>query len=518
MFVAPTGPFSDAARRHGRPTLSQVKCRKAGRRGMVAIVAAALVLPLAGLPASGSDAPGSTADERDVVVAVEVDSAATGNEIVDLAATAAEIAEETGGEVRLSDDDGGQIVSVAVPESQVDVVSAELADTAAAVDVAPAAQFSLMRKPRDPQYARQSSYLREIGVQRAWNRTRGSSDVTIAVVDSGVATGHPDLRGKVVGRYNAVTGTRSVVDRDGHGTAVASIAAAATNNRKGIAGVGWKTSILAVKVSDRKGAIWGDAVAQGIRWATRRGADVINLSLGSAQNDSFVRSAVSFALRRGVVVVAAVSNSGSTTPIYPAAYPGVLSVGATDGPRLASFSDPTGRVAAPGVGLRAAVPGGYARVDGTSFATALVSGQAALVRAAKPRMPGKRVTAMITRTTRPVGSGDSAADRVHVFDAVIRASGVALAPKGVSVMPRSRALAVRWSAPDVEGRQPVMEYVVEIRSPGRSWRRSATLSASRTRTVVRRLVPQRRYDVRVAAVNPLGVGVPRVVHGNRPRP
>ena len=402
-------------------------------------------------------------------------------------------------------------MSVAVPESQVDAVSAELADTAAAQDVAAAAQFSLMRTPRDPQYRRQSTYLRQIGVQRAWNRTRGSSDVTIAVVDSGVATGHPDLRGKVVGRYNAVTGKRSVVDRDGHGTAVASIAAAATSNRKGIAGVGWRTSILAVKVSDRKGAIWGDAVAQGIRWATRRGADVINLSLGSAQNDSFVRSAVAFALKRGVVVVAAVSNSASTTPIYPAAYPGVLSVGATNGARLASFSDPTGRVAAPGVGLRAAVPGGYARVDGTSFATALVSGQAALVRAVRPRMPAKRVVAMITRTTRSIGTGPTAADRVHVFDAVTQARGVARAPRRVTVTPRSRALAVTWAAPVVEGRQPVTGYRVLVRTAGRSWLRAASVSTSRTRVVIRRLVPQRRYDVRVVAVNPVGVGVPRTV-------
>ena len=401
-----------------------MKDRNVSRRGVVAIAAAALVLPLAVLPAQARDTPGSTADEQDAVVAVEVDAAATDGEVDDLAATAAELAEEVGGEVRLSDDNGGKIVSVAVPESQVDAVAAELAETSAAQDVAAAAQFSLMRTPRDPQYRRQSTYLREIGVQRAWNRTRGSSDVTIAVVDSGVATGHPDLRGKVVGRYNAVTGKRSVADRDGHGTAVASIAAAATSNRKGIAGVGWRTSILAVKVSDRKGAIWGDAVAQGIRWATRRGADVINLSLGSAQNDSFVRSAVRFALKRGVVVVAAVSNSASTTPIYPAAYPGVLSVGATNGALLASFSDPTGRVAAPGVGLRAAVPGGYARVDGTSFATALVSGQAALVRAVKPRMPAKRVVAMITRTTRSIGSGPTAAERVHVFDAVTRARGL----------------------------------------------------------------------------------------------
>ena len=486
------------------------------RRRLVAITAAALVLPLAGLPAQASDATAPTEDEPDVVVAVEVDSTATDAEVVDLADTASELVEQVGGEVRLSDEDGGQIVSVAVPESQADAVSAELADTPAARDVATPAEFSLMRTPRDPQYARQSAYLRQIGVQRAWNRTRGSAGVTIAVVDSGVATGHPDLRGKVVGRYNAVNGGRSVVDRNGHGTAVASIAAAQTSNRKGIAGVGWRTSILAVKVSDAKGGIWGDAVAQGIRWATRRGADVINLSLGSAQNDSFVRSAVSFAVKRGVVVVAAVSNDGSTTPIYPAAYPGVLSVGATNGSRLASFSDPTGDVAAPGVRLRAAVPGGYARVDGTSFATALVSGQAALVRAVKPRMSSKRVVAMITRTTRSVGSGATEAERVHVFDAVIRARGVARAPRKVSVTPRSRSLAVTWSPPAVEGRQPVAGYRVHMRAVGRTWQRVVTVSSEQTRVVIRRLAPNRRYDVRVTAVNPLGAGVPRSVQGSRP--
>jgi subtilisin family serine protease len=516
-LVAPLDAFDSPGRRGRRPTLDEVEHRTVSRRRFVVIAAAALVLPVAVLPAHASGAAGSTGGEQDVVLAVEVDVSATDREFVDLVDTAADLAEGAGGELRVSDDNGGEIVSVAVPASQVEAVSAELADTAAAHDVATAAEFSLMRTPRDPQYRRQATYLRQIGMQRAWNRTRGSPDVTIAVVDSGVATGHPDLRGKVVGRYNAVTGGRSVVDRDGHGTAVASIAAAATSNRKGIAGVGWKTSMLAVKVTDAKGDIWGDAVAQGIRWATRRGADVINLSLGSAQDDSFVRSAVSFALSRGVVVVAAVSNEGSSTPIYPAAYPGVLSVGATNGARLATFSDSTGRVAAPGVGLRAAVPGGYARVDGTSFATALVSGQAALVRAVKPRMSSNRVVATITRTSRSIGSGSSAADRVHVFDAVIRARGVARAPRKVSVTPRPRSLVVTWSAPAVEGRQPIAEYRVHVRTAGRSWERAATVSASRTWAVVRRLAPKRSYDVRVVAVNPLGVGVPRTVQGNTPR-
>lgn len=437
------------------------------------------------------------------VLAADVDLTAPDGE--ELAETVETVVEAVGGEVRVEDPSSG-LISVEVPQDAALDVRQVLQDLPAVEEVSTPALFEPLRLPRDSQVRRQRAYLRQITVPRAWNRTRGSERVTVAVVDTGVRANHPDLRGKVVGRHNSAYGTLAVRDRDGHGTAVASIIAANTNNRKGIAGVGWRTRLLAVKAADRDGRLWGDAIAGGIRWAVRNGADVINLSLGSSVDDPWVRSAVRFAQRRNVLVVAAVSNAGSTEAVYPAAYRGVLGVGATQGDGLAPFSDRGEHVdvAAPGLGLRAAVPWGYATVDGTSFAAALVSGQAALIKAVRPRMKAERVARIIEKTGRDVGTGDAATTKVDVFASVVRAQGVSSRPRAVQVQPRRRAALVRWQPPRLAGRSEVRRYVLRLKRPEGDWRRAVVVSGATGRVVVRRLRPDRPYAVRVAAANDQG--------------
>ncbi len=233
----------------------------------------------------------------------------------------------------------GRTVTVDLPIAAPGLVAAVegLTDVAAVV---PETTYTLFDVPDDPLYGDQGTSLRALRLPQAWDVTHSAGSVVVAVIDSGVAVGHPDLTGKIAGQYNAVTGSATVTDQVGHGTMVASIAAASTHNATGMAGSGWDTSILAVKVADGDGEITNAALADGIDWAVAHGADVINLSLGSETDDTAVRAAVADAVAADVVVVAAAGNSGVTTRFYPAALPNVLAVGATTvgGGSRASFS------------------------------------------------------------------------------------------------------------------------------------------------------------------------------------
>ena len=175
-----------------------------------------------------------------------------------------------------------------------------------------------------------------------------------------------------------------------------------------MAGSGWDTSILAVKVADASDRITNAAVADGIDWAVAHGADVINLSLGSSTNDVPVRDAVARAVAADVVVVAAAGNNGASSKFYPAALPNVLAVGATSnnggargvlqpvrelgGPRCARCGDDRRQHRLP-------TEADYVSGDGTSFASPFVAGAVALVRASRPELDEASVRDAITSTT-----------------------------------------------------------------------------------------------------------------------
>ena len=221
--------------------------------------------------------------------------------------------------------------------------------------------------------------INDVDAPRAWDYSLGSG-VTIGVLDSGIDASHPDIAAKLVGPEIDETGGAG---RDPlHGTAVAGTAAAVTNNAQGIPGIGWDARILNVRVIDDSGAGLSSWVAKGIYDATNMGVKVINLSLGSPDVSQTVGDAVTNALNHGVVVVAAAGNDGSNTPIYPASFPGVLSVGANDtSDNLTNFTNRAHLdLAAPGVNLPAPAPNAaYKLLSGTSFSAPLVSGAAALL-------------------------------------------------------------------------------------------------------------------------------------------
>lgn len=267
--------------------------------------------------------------------------------------------------------------------------------------------------PNDPGYVyNDQEYLKTIRMPEAWDRTKGSTSQVIAVVDTGVNGSHEDLYGRVLGGYNALTNTLTAAnastDDDGHGTMTAGIAAANTNNGLGTAGVAWAGGrVMPVKVLDANGEGWDSDIAEGITWAADHGAKVVNLSLGGPAANPVLQQAVQYATGKGAVVVAAAGNDGDATPQYPAAYPEVIAVGATDKTgRLTDFST-TGDwvdVAAPGFDIVSPGPGqDYYVGDGTSFAAPMVSGVASLVRSLYPTLTPAQVIDRIRVTARDAG-------------------------------------------------------------------------------------------------------------------
>ena len=283
----------------------------------------------------------------------------------------------------------------------------------------------LTTTPDDPDYdTSEAAYLGQLDVPSAWDVTTGSDDVVVAVLDSGVDAGHPDLAGRLVAGTNIVDHDDDTGDDLGHGTRMAGIVAATTNNRLGMAGVAWAGKIMPVKVAGPSGAAADRDVAAGIRWATDHGARVISLSLGAPGEDVVLQQGVDYATARDVVVVAAAGNAGWSTPEYPAACRGVVAVGATDADgRRASFSNygPWVDVSGPGFGIltTSIKPTGYLKVSGTSATTALMAGVAALVRTAHPDEGQSQVADRLRRSALGRGAvGAEGVDASGIVDAL----------------------------------------------------------------------------------------------------
>lgn len=216
----------------------------------------------------------------------------------------------------------------------------------------------------------------------AWDVTTSNSSIKLAVLDTGIEESHPDLFGKVTASYN-FTNSPTLSDIFGHGTHVAGIAAAATNNGIGVAGAGYNTSILNGKVLGDDGSGYYSWVANGIVWAADQGAQVINMSLGGGSPSITLEDAVNYAWSKGSVVVAAAGNAGNSSPQYPGYYQNAIAVGATDNNDIKASFSTYGNwvdVAAPGVGIYSTYKGGsYGSLSGTSMATPFAAGTSALI-------------------------------------------------------------------------------------------------------------------------------------------
>lgn len=260
----------------------------------------------------------------------------------------------------------------------------------------------------------------------AWEVTHGNPRILVAVLDTGVNPKQPQLVGRVVMGgdicYEDNVLCTSPFDQNGHGTFVAGLITGSTNDGTGIASLGWNTRVLAYKVLGDNGVGNTTDVATGIYDAVSRGARVINLSDAGSVPNADEEAAVEYAIAHGVVVVAAAGNSSpgqppSTAPMYPAAYPGVLSVAAStdsgivnpaNGGGYLDFSEwgNSANIAAPGVNVLSTwYDGQYAVDSGTSFASPLVSATAALVLAVNPSLTGPEVATILRTTAAPLSPG-----------------------------------------------------------------------------------------------------------------
>jgi thermitase len=268
-----------------------------------------------------------------------------------------------------------------------------------------------------PEIQPQTTAGADIKAPAAWDETQGDESVVIAILDTGVDREHSELDGKLVspGR-DFVNDDFDADDDHWHGTHVAGIAAAETNNGDGIAGVSWNSKVLPVKVIDSTGEGYHSWLIDGIVWATDNGAKVINLSLVGDVDDPALRDACRYAYEQGVLIVASAGNEAATV-LYPAAYDAyVLAITATDyNDEWADFSNagPQVDAAAPGVYILSAVPQEsvgeeylpYLFASGTSQAAPHAAGLGALIMGLKPWLPVQDVMSVIRYTADDVNSG-----------------------------------------------------------------------------------------------------------------
>lgn len=255
--------------------------------------------------------------------------------------------------------------------------------------------------PNDPKYPAQW-HLPQIHIPEAWSTTTGAATVLVAVIDSGVESTHPDLATKLVTGWNFLTGTSDTGDQMGHGTAVAGTIAAVSDNGIGVAGVSWRSTILPVTVVDMSERAAYSDIAAAIEYAADRGARIINVSIGGQAQSDTLQYAVDYAWARGALIFASAMNAGASSPYYPAACDHVVAVAATDATgHLASFSNFGSwiTVAAPGVDiLTTSMGGGYGYWSGTSFASPIAAGVAALMLAVQPSLTNADLIRLLVQT------------------------------------------------------------------------------------------------------------------------
>jgi thermitase len=280
------------------------------------------------------------------------------------------------------------------------------------------AQVSLPA-PNDPSYGLQWG-LAAIHAPAGWNAYPGSfvstGGSTIAIIDTGIDSLHPDLAAKVLTGSGAICLTGSCVanpalDNQGHGSHVAGIAAGMTNNSTGIAGVAISSPLLPVKAMDSTGSGTYASITSGILWAASHGARVLNLSLGGYAASQTLCDAVATVIANGAVVIAAAGNNGTTDPSYPAACPGAIGVAATDSnnesPYWSNFGSPNVFLSAPGDAIYSTYwqnGSTYATLTGTSMATPHVAGLAALLLSQVPTRTPAMIRTILAQTADKVGA------------------------------------------------------------------------------------------------------------------
>lgn len=328
--------------------------------------------------------------------------------------------------------------------------------------VARSALLSTSSTPNDPLFRDYQWDLRRLNMEAAWDITSGDPLLVIAVLDTGVDRGHPDLSPNLMDGYDFLNDDPDPSDDGTHGTHVAGIIAALGNNNEGISGMAPRVRILPVKVLDSQGLGPDVAVAKGIVYAVEQGARVINVSSGTPFPSAALKESIEFAERRGAVVVAAAGNSADkeNAVMFPAAYPQVLAVGALDerdGVPAFSQRQSYVSIAAPGVNIASTIwragNGGlaYGSGTGTSAAAPHVSALAGLLWSVDAGLSNVDIRRIITETAEDVGApgrdDSSGLGRINPLRALRSVADAAGAPR---TEPRSTAVPAESPAPSTK--------------------------------------------------------------------
>jgi hypothetical protein len=283
--------------------------------------------------------------------------------------------------------------------------------------------------PNDP-YLGSQWHVGKVGASTAWDSAAGMGEgVKIAILDSGVEASHPDLVGNLVPGYNFVDGNADTNDTCGHGTAVAGTAAAVSNNSAGVAGIAGKAKIMPVKVAFYNTSPSGcyayySTVVSGINFAADNGARIVNVSYSGVAGSQAILNAAQYLRSKGGLLFASAGNNGRDEGVAPTATMAVVS--ATDeNDNLAGWSSYGSFVtlSAPGTNIWTTSTGGrYGQWNGTSFASPLVAGVAALMMSANPSLDNLTIENLLYSTT--VDRGAAGRDPYYGYGRVNAAAGV----------------------------------------------------------------------------------------------
>jgi thermitase len=292
--------------------------------------------------------------------------------------------------------------------------------------------------PNDPDFASQW-HLAKIQAASAWGITEGSVNVPIAIIDSGADPNQPDLKPKLIPGWNFLTGNSNISDtgcNTGHGTAVSGVAAAATNNSTGVAGVGWNNTIMPLVVTSSACFAYYSDMASAIDYAVDHGVRIINISITGTSASSTLQNAVDYAWSKGAVIFAAAGNNSNSSPNYPAACNNVLAISATEPTdTLSSFSNYGNWIdlAAPGDMIFTTQVGGtYGDWWGTSLASPIAAAVGALALSVNPSLTNSQLVTLLETNSDDLGAPGFdeyyGYGRVNAYKAVLAAQKMISSP------------------------------------------------------------------------------------------
>src|SRR5438105_9696894 len=293
--------------------------------------------------------------------------------------------------------------------------------------------------PADPLYGYQWA-LPKIAWDQVFGNVTPTGTARVALLDTGVDALHPDLAGKVVPGTSILDGSNGMTDPSGHGTWLAGIIAAQTDNVpvEGIAGVAYAgVTVIPVTVLNVAGEGQDSDIIASVIWAADHGADVILMAFSNPGFSPNLQDAIDYAWSKGAVLVAAVGNDAVSHPTFPAGARGVMGVSATDPTdTLASFSNRGQAVflAAPGTDIQTTDAGdAYTVVSGTSASAAIVAGAAAFMRAVDPALENGVIVGRLARTADPAGTQDQTGNgRINMARALADAGTDFVQPTGAA--------------------------------------------------------------------------------------